>query len=93
MTPSQVKNLVSSAQRRSASRTEAHFLLSREVHGMGLDPASEMVLRDALYRRLFPEHAHRLGSGPGCTSSGPTDRRRAHRHPGERCAEGGLQHA
>lgn len=92
MTPGQVKNLVSSAQRRSASRAAAHVLLSGEVQALGLDPASELALRDALYRRLFPEHAHRLGCGGSCTVD-PAERRRPHRHPGERQAEGGMQHA
>lgn len=91
MTPSQVENLVSSAQRRTASRTEAHFLLCREVEAMALGPMCELVLRDAVYRRLFPEHAHRLGDAH-CVGANP-ERRRPHRHPGERRVESGVQHA
>jgi len=62
MPPRSIATLVVSAQRRTTTRHDAHLLLAREIEAMGLDPHAELVLRDAAYRRIFPEYAHQLAS-------------------------------
>lgn len=62
MPPCSVARLVASAQRRTTTRLDAHLLLAREIGEMGLDEEDELALRDAAYRRIFPEYAHRLAS-------------------------------
>jgi len=57
----QVDNLVASAQRRTASRAEAHQQLNVDIEALDLDEADELALRTEVYRRLFPEHASRVG--------------------------------
>jgi hypothetical protein len=57
MTLRTAAHLVSSAQRRTATRRDAHFALVGEIERMALDARKELRLRDAVYRRLFPEYA------------------------------------
>lgn len=67
MSPCSIANLVASAQRRTTTRLDAHLLLAREIEAMALDPHAELVLRDAAYRRIFPEYADRLASAEAAT--------------------------
>lgn len=97
MTPRQVKDFVFAAQRRTATRAEAHGLLCRQIEEMSLPFEEETALRDAAYRHLFPEHASRLAcddsrqesAGDDCEDDG----RQAHRDIGDRLAQGGRCYA
>lgn len=97
VTPHQVKDLVFQAQRRTATRAEAHRLLCRQIEEMGLPLEEETALRDAAYRQLFPEHASRLAcddsrqesAGDDCEDDG----RQEHRDIGDRLAQGGRCYA
>ena len=60
MSPCHVSDLVASVQRRTRTRAEAHFVLCGVIASMCLDAQNDLALRDAAYRRLYPEHAHQL---------------------------------
>jgi hypothetical protein len=55
--------LVASVQRRTSSRAEAYRVACSRIEQHCFDAVLEHRVRLAVYCRLFPEYAHRLGAG------------------------------